>query len=135
MNRRGFLKLLGLGAIAVPLVKQLGALAIEPEAPAILTYKGVPVVYDQYCNSNFIYFVNERTRLAYMNLLEASGESTSLPEDASGFTARIFTRRGEAPVGSWASVERSRDAFWSSRVHVDSGSQRHFERSLLARSA
>lgn len=65
MNRRGFLRALGImSAAAVAAAKLPAALfATDPirlfEGP--LMFRGIPVIYDRDCPSNTIYFLNPQT--------------------------------------------------------------------------
>lgn len=67
MNRRTFLRALGLGAATVAAAPYLPALVRAvpvPQAAAgfsgVLTFRGVPLVYDALCAPSRVYFINPR---------------------------------------------------------------------------
>ncbi len=65
MNRRGFLKACAVGFGAVVAVAKLPAALFDATPTRLfdgpLTFRGVPVMYDQYCPKNTIYFINKET--------------------------------------------------------------------------
>lgn len=66
MNRRAFLKCLGIGASAAVALAKLPASLFSASEPTRLfdgplTFRGIPLAYDQDCPNNTIYFLNPQT--------------------------------------------------------------------------
>ncbi len=61
MNRRGFLGLLCSGVVGACVVAKIPTAWIPaPIQSRALMFKGVPLVFDQYCPSSTIYFLNSK---------------------------------------------------------------------------
>ncbi len=60
MNRRSFLKACGLATAAVVCLgpKTLAAGATVYTGYRVVYFKNIPLVFDQYCQTNRIYFIN-----------------------------------------------------------------------------
>lgn len=62
MNRRGFLKACAVGMAAVVAASKIPAALFDTTPTTLfdgpLTFMGKPLIYDQYCASNTVYFIN-----------------------------------------------------------------------------
>jgi hypothetical protein len=63
MNRRSFMKRVGAGLAGAYALASLPAAAVKaltaPQGFERITYKGIPLVFDEHCRSNRVYFVSQ----------------------------------------------------------------------------
>jgi hypothetical protein len=62
VNRRGFLKACAVGMAAVVAASKIPSALFDTTPTRLfdgpITWRGVPLLYDQYCQQNTIYFIN-----------------------------------------------------------------------------